>query len=202
MKVEWTGIRPLLFANPQTVNITNPYAVASRKLNSDLKKARKKEDEGMLAQIAEKQRLNDFLASAYWDDGESCFYLPDTVIIACLKAGAQTLKKGKDIDRAVVMEETHAVITTKATFRTLEEAFANREFRMESWARVPPKTGAAVWKTRAMVPTGWRLSFTLAFDPDMIADSTLREALAVSGRSVGVGAWRPTFGRFTVKISG
>jgi hypothetical protein len=102
LKMKWTGVRPLVMSNPQTVQISNPYSVESRRLNNAMKAARKKQAEDMLVDLEVKQRANDFCASAYWANGD--FFLPDTVILAVMKESARSLKKGKDIDRAVLME--------------------------------------------------------------------------------------------------
>ena len=43
IKVKWTGIRPLILSNPQTVQLSNRYATESRRVNTLLKAARKKQ---------------------------------------------------------------------------------------------------------------------------------------------------------------
>jgi hypothetical protein len=64
---------------------------------------------------------------------------------------------------------------------------------------VPPKTGALIWKCRAMIPSGWAVSFTLNYDENMITKSALIDIAANAGALVGVGGWRPRFGRFTTE---
>jgi len=194
----WTGIRPLLLSNPQTVQLSNKYATNSRRLNTALKAARKKQDEHKLAELEAAQIRNDWEASAYWDDAKSCFYVPDTLLLACIRNGAAAAKKGKDIDRAVMVTETEALIETETKHRTLDAYFADSTFRLECPCKVPPKTGALIWKARCMIPTGWRITFTIEYDDNIVATKSLEEALEMAGRLSGLGGWRPKFGRFLV----
>jgi len=197
LKFRWTGIRPVIMSNPQTVNIANPYAIASRRINNELKAARKKQAEERMQELAKEQQQNDFAASAYWQDGG--FYLPDTVIIACLKQAAQGMKKGKDIDRSVIMTETEAPIKTLASFKTLESAFADKRYVLTCPCKIPPRTGALTFKARCMMPTGWQVEFSLEFDEKDLPAKVVEEINETAGLRVGVGGWRPKFGRFTSK---
>lgn len=198
MTVKWTGIRPLVMGNPQTVQVTNQYSVESRRLTAAMKAARKKPDEDKLMELEPLQRWNDFCGSAYWDkDG---FFLPDTLIIACIKQAAQSLKRGRDVDRAVLMDETEARIDCGRRFKDLRAAFEDEAFRLECPCKLPPKTGTTVWKCRCMMPTGWKVQFNLTFDENLIAEKTIREINEIAGRLVGIGGWRPKFGRFTVEV--
>ena len=203
LRLRWTGTRPLILSNPQTVDATNPYAIEARRIGTALKAARKKQDEDKLLELSEEQRRNDFEASSYFgelSEGGVGFYLPDTVILAALKGGAKTLKKGKDIDRAVLLTKTEVLIKTNKHFKSMDEAYADRFYRIEGPCRVPPKTGALIWKARAMMPTGWSVEFDVEYEESLIATKTLVEISAVTGRIVGVGGWRPKFGRFESEV--
>jgi hypothetical protein len=195
IKLRWTGTRPLIMSNPQTVQLTNEYSVESRRLQTLSKAARKKQAEDQLVDLEAKQRKNDFESSAYWADGN--FFLPDTVIMAVMKESARSMKKGKDIDRAVLMSETEAIIKTRARFKSLEEAFDDEGFRLEGPAKVPPKTGALIWKCRCMIPSAWSIDFTLEYAEEQVTRTALVEISRNAGALVGVGGWRPKFGRFT-----
>jgi len=124
----WTGIRPLIMSNPQTVEIANPFAVNSRRVNGLLKAARKKGDENRMAELADEQKRGDWEASAYWDTKEKRFFLPDTCLLACIRNGAAAAKKGKDIDRAVIITETEAVIETEIKHNSLDAYYAAQTF--------------------------------------------------------------------------
>lgn len=200
LHVTATGIRPLIMSNPQTVDIENKYSIESRRLGGLLKKARKKEDESMMQELAALMKRNDFFASAYYDDKEKKFFLPDTVILACIKEAAKSQKKGKDIDRSVLMEETQAYISNVPKAASLEAAAENEAFYFDTPAKIPPKTGSLIYKRRCIMPTGWQAAFQLTFDDTAITTKLMAEIVTYAGASVGVGGWRPKFGRFTVEI--
>ena len=185
----------MVMANPQTIKITNPHAIEGRRLNGLMKKARKKEEEDAMAEFEQSQIRNDWEASCYWDPKEKKFFIPDTVLLACVRAGAMAAKKGKDVDRAVIISETQAYIETTA-HKTLDDAFEDEAFRLEGPCKIPPKTGALIWKCRCMIPTGWKLTFTLEYDEEIVLTKQLIAAIEMAGRLCGVGGWRPKFGRF------
>lgn len=199
IKVKWVGIRPLILSNPQTVQLSNRYASESRRLNTLLKAARKKQDEHKLAELEQLQIRNDWEASSYWDDKAKKFFVPDTLILACIRNGAAAAKKGKDIDRAVLISETEAHIETAIKHNSLEGYFNDSAFRLECPCKVPPKTGALIWKARCMIPTGWSIQFQIEYDDNIVADKSLTEALELAGRLSGLGGWRPKYGRFLVE---
>lgn len=198
ISVEWDGIRPLVMANPQTIRLSNSFAIEARKLNSNLKKARKKEDESVMMELEQQQFWNDFCSSAYWSEEQKRFYLPDSVLLACIRTGASAAKKGKDIDRAVLITETEVLIQTKPV-KSLEEAFQDPSFRLGGPCRIPPKTGALIWKMRCMIPTGWKMVFHIVFDEQVFPGKSIEKVLEAAGEA-GIGGWRPRFGRFLVKI--
>jgi hypothetical protein len=198
LKTKWTGIRPLIMSNPQTVQISNPFAVESRRLGGLLKTARKKQDEDVLVEIERKQIRNDWEASAYWDDEKKKFFLPDTLLLACIRNGATAAKKGRDVDRAIIISETEAYIQT-TPHKNLEAAFEDSAFHMECPCKIPPKTGALIWKCRCMIPTGWIVTFNIEYDDSIFPEKSLMTALESAGRLSGIGGWRPKFGRFMVE---
>lgn len=58
---------------------------------------------------------------------------------------------------------------------------------------------AAVTRTRPAMLTGWRATFQLMCNlPEYIPPQVLNEVIANAGRLVGVGDFRPTYGRFVV----
>ncbi len=66
------------------------------------------------------------------------------------------------------------------------------------------RKGVAIQKSRLirvrpMIPTGWELSFTLEFDDTILNRKSLVKAMVDAGALIGLGDWRPKFGRFTVE---
>jgi hypothetical protein len=50
-----------------------------------------------------------------------------------------------------------------------------------------------------MIPTGWSLSFDIEFDDSIVNPKNLLKAMSDAGSLVGLGDWRPKFGRFLVE---
>lgn len=65
------------------------------------------------------------------------------------------------------------------------------------WGR-NKNTGGAVWVVRPVFPK-WSLSFTIdLLQDERVSPETLKAILDYAGLYVGIGAWRPKFGRFEV----
>ncbi len=118
-------------------------------------------------------------------------YLPDTALTASLFAGANFagLKDGKralsTLLKAIVFVEGELLFGKEAP-----------DYIHESWGRVPPRTGAMVVIRRPALNAGWTLPFTLMVADDRISEGQLHEAMEHAGLLVGVGGWRPRYGRF------
>jgi hypothetical protein len=57
----------------------------------------------------------------------------------------------------------------------------------------------AITRFRPALKTGWSATFVLAvLVPEYISEELLREVVALTGRLVGLGDFRPTFGRFDI----
>jgi hypothetical protein len=55
-----------------------------------------------------------------------------------------------------------------------------------------------VERLRPMLPVGWRLSFTVQVHDEQIQKSVLKDILDHAGKFVGIGDYRPRYGRFLV----
>lgn len=69
---------------------------------------------------------------------------------------------------------------------------------LETWGRIPPKTGAAVVLRYPMMNPGWKLDFALLVADDSRRPGDIKRALEAGGLLVGIGSWRPEYGRFMV----
>jgi hypothetical protein len=63
---------------------------------------------------------------------------------------------------------------------------------------VPNKTGSRSPIVYPKIPTPWFLTFSLTIDPGEIEVKEINLILEKAGRIVGLGGWRPVFGRFEV----
>lgn len=72
------------------------------------------------------------------------------------------------------------------------------DFLHEVVGRIPPRTGAAAIIRRPALDTGWELPFTLNVMDDRRSSDYIRRGLEEAGLLVGLGSWRPEYGRFIV----
>lgn len=57
---------------------------------------------------------------------------------------------------------------------------------------------AKIMRTRPKFPTGWKANFTILVLDDTIPMKVIENILSFAGAYVGIGDWRPKFGRFEV----
>ncbi|MDM8520293.1 hypothetical protein QUF64_09615 [Anaerolineales bacterium HSG6] len=57
---------------------------------------------------------------------------------------------------------------------------------------------AAVARSRLLVNTGWQLAFSLQVADEQVRPDVCKEILQEAGRAVGIGDFRPRYGRFTI----
>lgn len=67
------------------------------------------------------------------------------------------------------------------------------------WGKVPPRTGGMVPIYRPMLDTGWHLAFGFVMLDELVAESQIKAALETAGLKIGLGGWRPEYGRFVVR---
>lgn len=196
IKVKWTGIRPLILHNGQTADPLNKFSVQFRKLNVE-KKAIKKGDEEAVARWHEKYADAEWRASIYYDETDGLI-IPSDVIEATIEAGARKSKRGKDAKAAVYCAEenaSHAVLDYDGP-KSIEKLIKEPRYRLSKPVRVG---NARVCRTRAMLPTGWSMTFKVEYDDGVMGRDALLDAMMQAGALVGMCDWRPKFGRFTVE---
>ncbi len=58
---------------------------------------------------------------------------------------------------------------------------------------------AAVARARLEITTGWHLEFNIHVNDDIVHPDTVQTVLDYAGRAVGVGDFRPRYGRFQIE---
>lgn len=64
--------------------------------------------------------------------------------------------------------------------------------------KIPPRTGGYVLIRRPMFNAGWKLTLRFNVTDDRRSPDSIRRALEEAGALVGLGSWRPEYGRFIV----
>lgn len=163
------GVAPLLFNR----RVTDPDAPAGGKLTDEQKQTE-----------AESKVYRDD-AGLYWP----AWNLKRALLDGCKAAG---IKNGR---------ASMASLMQAAIFPEQEPRFGKDTFdeMHETLGRVPPRTGAQVTVRRPMLSKGWHLDFGIVVVLDHVRPEPIRTALETAGLLVGIGSWRPDYGRFLVR---
>jgi hypothetical protein len=180
-----TGVAPLLMHNGQLADPLNPFSVSIAALTSKRKKVE--------ADHREIER-REFMGGLYLMNGEPC--LPAEMIEAVLIKGAMKEKRGPAA-KAGLLVENNAVLLYDGP-RKPDELWKDASFRL----RISAKVGTSrVIRTRPRFD-GWSAEITVKYLPSMLNEGDIESFLVSAGEQIGLGDWRPRFGRFTVERIG
>ena len=125
---------------------------------------------------------------------EHGIYIPGGMFKQAILGGAKAgdVKKGKrswaTLLEALVFPESHLYLSKE----NFDDVF-------EHWGRRPPKTGGAMIIRYPRVALGWRADFRLVCTlDDATAAEAVRRSIEAAGLLVGMGSWRPEYGRFVL----
>lgn len=191
LKLKVTGIRPLVMHNGLLADPTNPYVIAIKRITS---KGSKKMTE---ADHRERDRL-EWMGGLYWSDALGVV-VPSDNVERCVQEGAKKSRLGKDCQAAVFVTEPEIQIMHDAiNGKTREEMLADEAQRFTLRKGVKVQLSRII-RIRPMIPTKWTAAFQLEYDDSIINKANLYQAIVDAGALVGLGDWRPKFGRFTVE---
>ncbi len=179
-----TGIAPLMMHNERLANPRDPQTAALKKLATQ----RKKSDE-TLEQVAKLE----WFAGLYEQDG--VVVLPADNILATIKAGARKRKLGKQAEAGVFSE--------KRAFPLQYDGPKDIHALWED-GRFFDYRSVKVMQARCMRARPrfdeWSVRVELVFDPEVLSDVDLIEAIETAGTLAGLCEKRPQFGRFSVEV--
>lgn len=191
-KVVWTGVRPLVLHCGMLADPTNPFVIAIKKLTA--KKAKKTDfDNEEIARL-------EWMGSLYLAENKKTLVIPSDNIECAIKDGARKSRLGKDVEAAVFCAEPEIEINhADLKGKTPEQLYndPSGKFVLRKGVKVQKNR---VIRVRAMVPTNWSLSFTVEYDESIINARALDQAMSDAGSLVGLGDWRPKFGRFVSEV--
>lgn len=184
IKFRITGTRPLLMHSDKFVDPLNPLTVEHKKLTS----VKKKTDETHVA-IA----YSEWRAGMHYDEGIGP-YIPSTMIEANIISGAKLSKLGTHAKRAIEVLDFKVPLQYEGP-RTIEGLWEQRFYDARS---VKVQT-ARLMRYRPMW-LNWWAEFELAFDGEVLDRSQVISAVEAGGALIGIGDYRPKFGRFSVEV--
>lgn len=178
-----TGTSPLMLHN---VRLANPFDEHTKAIKAISGKRKKTEDD-----LAEMARL-EFLGSLYFDK-ENGLHVPGYNVFASLRdAGALHKLKTAMKRAALVQEDKVQIIFDGPT--TPDALYADKRF-VDNRAVVVGQS--KVSRCRPVFPS-WKLRFTVLFEESVLQASDVDMLANTAGAMIGIGDYRPRFGRFEV----
>jgi hypothetical protein len=189
LEVEIIGLNSILQHNIQLADPTNEFA---RKMKA-ISGKRTKTDADLLA-----LRELEIAGGVYWSDSTGV-YIPCDWLETCIIDAARKRRLGKDVQAGVQVVEDRLALVYEGMDKveTFRDIVSNASLHFVRGVRVGK---ARVMRARPIF-RGWSTKATIAFDPEAINRQTLIELLDVAGSRIGMGDWRPKFGRFNVEVS-
>lgn len=176
-----TGVSPLIMRNGQTADPLNQHSQSIAEITSKRKKT-----EADHREVARRE----FFAGLYIHHGEPC--IPGEMIEAVLVNGAKKEKRGPAAKAGIIVE-ANAPLQYKGP-RKPSDLWDDERFRL----RVPVRVGTSkIIRTRPRF-NDWCVDLEIRFLPSLLNEREIRSFLVTAGEQIGIGDWRPRFGRFSV----
>ncbi len=186
LKLKLTGARPFLMHNAR---LSDPLDAATKALKEVTGKRNKTDDDHL-----EVGRL-EFIGGLYLDE-KGHPMIPSDMILACLTGAARKSKDGKRFQEGVWCD----VVGFPLKYDGPKDAMGlwnapKSKFCLRRSVKVKQ---ARVMRTRPRFPL-WAAEVLLSFDTAVLDKAEILHAAEVAGSYVGIGDWRPQYGRFTVE---
>lgn len=180
-----TGTLPLLMHNARLADPLDEITKAIGRITSKRKMTEVDHEE--------KARL-EHMGSLYFDSEVGPF-LPGQNFERCLVDAGRVTSAGKKIERGVFIETDVNPVVYEGP-RTIDGLWQDRNFRYTASAKVGTKR---VPRTRPYFRQ-WVTQADGVYDPAVINLEELTEIAGTAGRMIGLGDWRPRFGRFEATV--
>lgn len=135
----------------------------------------------------------EFIGSLYYDE-EMGVYIPGENIDSMLVGPAKKLRLGTAFKSAVFVTEDLPLIYDGP--RTPDELWQDKRFRFRKAVKV--QTNRLVRTRPQFLNWSLKVPITILDGAEIDADQVL-EVAHIAGERIGLGDWRPRFGRFTVE---
>ncbi len=185
-RVSITGTTPMLMHNSRLADPLDPVTKALKRVSG--KRVKTDEDHQEMARI-------EHMGSLYMDD-QLGPYIPGENIARCLVEAGRVTKSGKKIEQGVVIDTDRNPLVYRGP-RDVEGLWEDENFRYRASVKVSQQR---VMRTRPRFDTGWETYADGIYDPTIINLVDLADIAVTAGARIGLGDWRPRFGRFTATI--
>lgn len=178
------GIRPLIMHNGLLADPLNTYSSAIKKISGKGSKKLTESDH------AEMQAL-EWDGGLYWDD-EIGLFIPSDNIERCVVQGAMKSRRGKDFQAACLCQDVVIPLDHPMKGKSKDAMRSNPDYTLRKSVRIKD---SRIMRVRPRVPE-WSITFNLEYDEGVVSAGDIQAALVNAGTLVGLGDWRPKYGRF------
>jgi hypothetical protein len=194
------GTTDILLHNGQTADPRNQYAKAMKMISGKRKKT--DADLDQLAKV-------EWFAGLYLGklpDGSVTTVLPSHVLESAFIAGAKKSKRGVQtksglfVDSQAVLNfegKPEGQLDETALKDSLDALYEAGQHHLTVGVKV---STSKVMRTRPKF-SGWSAECQIEFDDAVMTFADVQEVIEDAGRLVGVGDWRPKFGRFASTVT-
>lgn len=187
LKLNITGTDPLLMHNARLSDEFDPIVRLMKEITS--KRTNKTDDDRW-----ELRRL-EFHGGLYMDKNLGP-YIPGQNIERALRDAAVVTRQGKNIQRGVVVLTSRARLEYDGP-RDADDLWEDKNYVSSASIKVGT---SRVIRTRPMFQE-WAVSVDLSLDTEIMDRETLEGIVHRAGKSVGLGDWRPRYGKFSAELT-
>lgn len=177
------SVCPMLMHSDRTANPLNEW---TKKLKAVTSKRKKTDDDH-----AEISSL-EFQASMYYEENKG-YYIPAANIEACLLNSAKHFKLGTMIKQSLIVPEDADFIFPD------KNKTPDKLYNMDGYVDMRTvKVGTSKTIRTRPIFTEWECSFTAFLDTDKLNVEEFENIVNNAGKYVGLGDYRPRYGRFEI----
>lgn len=184
MNFRITGVSPLLMHNGQLADPMHRVSKEMRKISSKRKKTE--------ADFEELAHL-EFLGGLYLFNGEPC--IPGEILEATFVNSARKNRLGEQAKAGMISDGMFPLEYDGP--RKPEQLWKDDRFRLSKAVRVQRNK---VIRTRPIFRE-WAAVISFDYLDTFLSDSDVREIVVRMGEQIGIGDWRPKFGRFRTEVA-
>lgn len=181
LRLRITGASPLVMHNGQLADPINPIAREMKRVSG--KRAKTEADYEQLAKL-------EWLGGLYLSQGAPC--LPGELIEAGLIEAARKSRRGQQAKAGMISDGLWLLDYDGP--REIDALWQDQRFRLVVGVRVQR---SRIMRTRPIF-RDWAATVDVDYMPDQLNRQDVLEMARGAGRLVGLGDWRPKFGRFEV----